>query len=61
MRRGRGAVPLARGAVARGLRPAITATDVSADALGLAARAAYPVAAWNGIPAEWRDDFVLEG
>jgi chemotaxis protein methyltransferase CheR len=43
-----------------GFEPAITATDVSADALALAARASYPASAWNDIPAEWRDDFVLE-
>ncbi|MEJ7601187.1 MAG: CheR family methyltransferase [Kofleriaceae bacterium] len=44
-----------------GFVPAITATDVSADALAMAERAEYPPAAWNDIPAEWRDDFVLDG
>lgn len=43
-----------------GFEPQITATDVSADALALAARASYPASAWNDIPSEWRDDFVFE-
>ena len=43
-----------------GFEPQITATDVSADALALAASASYPASAWNDIPSEWRDDFVLE-
>ncbi len=39
----------------------ILATDVSADALELAATASYPANAWNDIPDDWREAFVLDG
>jgi chemotaxis protein methyltransferase CheR len=39
---------------------AIVATDVSADALEAARRATYPASAWNDIPEEYRDAFVLD-
>jgi chemotaxis protein methyltransferase CheR len=38
----------------------ILATDVSGDALAAAAAAAYPRAALDDVPDEWRDGFVVE-
>ncbi|MBS1124132.1 MAG: chemotaxis protein CheR [Deltaproteobacteria bacterium] len=43
-----------------GIAVTIVATDVSADALELARRAAYPAAAWNDIPDDWRDAFYRD-
>lgn len=40
---------------------AITATDVSADALEVAGRGEYPASAWADIPDQWRGAFELAG
>jgi chemotaxis methyl-accepting protein methylase len=40
---------------------AIVATDVSAEALAAARTAAYPIAALDHVPDEWRDGFVIAG
>ena len=39
----------------------IVATDVSEDALEVAARATYPLAALDHVPDEWLDAFEIEG
>jgi chemotaxis protein methyltransferase CheR len=43
-----------------GVELEIEATDVSADALEIAARASYPASAWDDIPEVWRDDFAVD-
>ena len=40
---------------------AVHATDVSAEALELAARGEYPVEALDDVPDEWQDAFVVDG
>ena len=44
-----------------GATVSIIATDVSADALEAAARAAYPASAWSDIPDDWRGAFEQVG
>jgi chemotaxis protein methyltransferase CheR len=39
----------------------IVATDVSAEALALAAQGAYPRSALDDVPEEWRDGFIEDG
>ncbi len=44
-----------------GVAIAITATDISEDALANAITATYPLAALADVPAPWRDGFVVDG